>query len=403
MAYATGARSDYGIVRRYLALLDQDERVELSALVTGTMLDRSYGNPAELVEQDGLKVDFALPVSGGGRDTAGIMADMGKCLEGFGAFFQNNRYDLLIVLGDRYEMFSVATAAAMQRIPILHIHGGEATYGNYDEFMRHAITKMSRYHFTATEEYRRRVIQLGEDPGHVWNLGALGAENCKYIDIANVPAGIAGLQDRGYYVFLFHPETLTAGDIAFQTGEVLRAADLLRDKRESIRDKVRFIFLGSNADTGAGEMSRIVQDYVSGHEDADYYENLHPDAYHHLVKHSICLIGNSSSGLIEAPSLGVCTVNIGDRQAGRVRGESVYDVPWDSGKIADMALRAGEFILSGKRPVISNPYAGDDTAKRYYETTLEILNNAALDSGTPKVFRDITGESGMISCNNLKE
>ena len=175
IAFVTGSRADYGIMRRYLNLLNNDEDINLKILVTGALLSETYGNQVELIYQDGFDIAAEIKVNLDSSSNRSVLHTMAETLDGFAEHFSKNKYDLLIILGDRYEMLSVATAAAMHRIPILHIHGGEATYGNYDEFIRHAITKMSLYHFTATEEYRRRVIQLGEDPNKVFYLGALGA------------------------------------------------------------------------------------------------------------------------------------------------------------------------------------------------------------------------------------
>lgn len=164
IAFVTGSRADYGIVRRYLDLLNKDDDIDLKILVTGALLSETYGNQVKLIYEDGFDIAAEIKVDLDSSSNKMILHTMAQTMEGFADHFATNRYDLLIILGDRYEMLSVATAAAMQQLPILHIHGGEATYGNYDEFIRHAITKMSLYHFTATEEYRKRVIQLGEQP-----------------------------------------------------------------------------------------------------------------------------------------------------------------------------------------------------------------------------------------------
>ena len=229
IAFATGSRADYGIMRRYLRKLDDDESVSLEILVTGALLDNDYGHQVDLIYRDGFKVGAEIEVHLDTSDNIGIIHTMSETLDDFGHFFGKNKYDLLIILGDRYEMLSVATAAAMQRIPILHIHGGEATYGNYDEFIRHCITKMSLYHFTATQEYRRRVIQLGENPDRVFCLGALGAENCMYIEEANVPEQIKNLPERKYFTVLFHPETLTKTSPLEQVNMLLAAIDGCKD------------------------------------------------------------------------------------------------------------------------------------------------------------------------------
>ncbi len=378
VAFATGSRADYGIVRRYLELMNSDSDIALSILVTGALLDEKYGRQVELIYKDGFSVgaELKLPIST--ETNFGIVHCMAVAMDDFGEHFCKNEYDLLIILGDRYEMLSVAIAAAMQRIPILHLHGGEATFGNYDEFIRHCITKMSRFHFTATEEYRKRVIQLGENPENVFYLGALGAENCLDIRIENVPTDVRALQPKSYFVILFHPETLTNVSTTEQTAALLSALEGF--------SSYKLVFIGSNADTHSDEIRTMVKKFVEANENCIYYENLHTDAYHYLVRESVCLIGNSSSGIIEAPSLGVYTVNIGNRQAGRVRGNSVIDTPCDSSAISD----AVNTVLSEyKTANPENPYYKENSAKQYYEKTVEILS--ILDSGKTdlKIFYDL--------------
>ena len=309
---------------------------------------------------------------------------MARALEGFSVYFSDHKYDLLIILGDRYEMLSVATAAAMQRIPILHIHGGEATFANYDEFIRHAITKMSLYHFTATEEYRRRVIQLGEEPSRVFNLGALGAENCLVSEFGS--HGSCPLPQRDYFVVLFHPETMSSADPLAQTQELLGAISELKD--------YDYVFIGSNADTRSDVVRATIQDFVGSRENARYCENLRTRDYHLLVKHALALVGNSSSGLIEAPSLGARTVNIGHRQDGRVRGESVLDVECNRTEIVH-ALREVKGLR--KPDPLDNPYYQPQTVERYYEETLRVLDRISENASVTKVFWDIPMEGFLDS------
>ena len=205
VSFVTGSRADYGIMRRFLSLLDRDETIELSILTTGALLNSMFGHQVDLIYKDGFQVATEIEIPIDTSSNTEIVHTMSVAQDKFAEYFSLNQIDILIILGDRYEMLSVAIAAAMQKIPILHIHGGEATFGNYDEFIRHAITKMSLYHFTATEEYRRRVIQLGEHPDKVFCLGALGAENCLYIDENNVSRDVKELPYKKYFVILFHP------------------------------------------------------------------------------------------------------------------------------------------------------------------------------------------------------
>lgn len=378
VSFVTGSRADYGIMRRFLSLLDRDETIELSILTTGALLNSMFGHQVDLIYKDGFQVATEIEIPIDTSSNTEIVHTMSVAQDKFAEYFSLNQIDILIILGDRYEMLSVAIAAAMQKIPILHIHGGEATFGNYDEFIRHAITKMSLYHFTATEEYRRRVIQLGEHPDKVFCLGALGAENCLYIDENNVSRDVKELPYKKYFVILFHPETLTNVDVLTQTNILLKS--LIKYPGYS------FVFLGTNADTHSDKIRDTIKNFVNMHNNAFYYENLHTDAYHYLLKNSICLIGNSSSGIIEAPSLGIFTINIGDRQRGRVRGNSVIDVSCDENKIRN----AIDKILSLNINVVPiNPYLKNGSAELYYQTMKMILNRVDEDKKEPKSFYDM--------------
>ena len=365
VAYATGSRADYGIVKNYLKLLNQDQEIDFSVLVTGSHLENKFGHSVDIIKQDGFKIELEVLLNIENSSNANVIHCMSVALDSFGKYFEEQKYDLLIILGDRYEMMAVAIAAAMQRIPILHLHGGEVTYGNYDEFIRHSITKMSQYHFTSTEVYRRRVIQLGEDPKRVFYLGALGAENCCKIDEKKVVEKVKMLLAHKYWVVAFHPETLTDIDVEHQVGEVLAAL-------EKNNDGCDIIFMGTNADTKSDIIRSTWIDYVQQHNNAYYYENLNVDSFLYLVKNSIALIGNSSSGIIETPSLGRYTINIGDRQKGREHGNSVIDVVCNRTEIYHAMEEVKRKIDENEK--ITNPYYVKDTAENYYEKTKDILN-----------------------------
>lgn len=374
IAFATGSRADYGIVRNYLSLLNNDPDIDFSILATGALMSKKYGHAFQIIEYDGFKIDFKNSIEqrvGSISDTVQIMAEV---LKDFNAFFSDHCYDLIIILGDRFEIYSVAIAAAMHRIPILHIHGGEITLANYDEFIRHSITKMAQYHFTSTEEYRHRVIQLGEQPDTVFNLGALGAENCHSIDINNVPKELIGIKNA--FTVLFHPETLNSSSPSEQISEVLKAIS-------QFTDKYQFIFIGSNADTHSDEIVKSVKHFC-GEYHCKYYTNLHPDGYHYLVANSIALIGNSSSGIIEAPSLGTFTINIGDRQTGRAKGSSIIDVRCNSSDI----IKAMKYVIVHRDDKITDDvYYQHDSARKYYDQTKKILST--LSTISYKTFYDI--------------
>lgn len=378
IAFVTSSRADYGIVRRYLNLLNLDPSIDLRIIVTGALLDNNYGHQVDLIYRDGFKIDAEIKTKIDSSSNKSVINNMSETLFKFGDYFSDNKYDLLIILGDRYEMLSVAIASAMQKIPILHIHGGEATFGNYDEFIRHSITKMSLYHFTATEQYRDRVIQLGEHPDNVFWLGALGAENCLYIDEKNLPQLVKNLPSKKYFIVLFHPETLTNINVLDQINELLNAVKTFSE--------YKFVFLGSNADTNSYIIRNQIDKFVESHENAIYFENLHTDAYHYLLKNGICLIGNSSSGIIEAPSLGIYTINIGNRQAGRVRGNSVIDIECSKESIIQAIQRV---LINYEKVTPENPYYRHNSANMYFEKTKELLNKIENDIKNPKKFYDI--------------
>lgn len=376
VAYVSGSRADYGIVRRYLNYLKKDEQIDFSILVTGSHLEDAYGKSVENIREDGFVIEAEIPLSIHNSSNAEVLHSMAIGLDAFGEYFERHKYDLLIVLGDRYEIFAAAIAASIQKIPMLHLHGGETTYGNYDEFIRHSITKMSYYHFTSTQEYRKRVIQLGEAPERVFYMGALGAENCINIHLEKVEEKVLQLPEKQYFVIVFHPETLTGNSVRQQMEELLRGL-------ESFPHRTEYVFMGTNADTQSDVIRREWIKYVEEHPNVHYIENMNADSFLYMVQHAIALIGNSSSGIIEAPSLGVYTINIGMRQAGRVRGGSVLDIACDAQELCNAMTTVYE--QARHKLTFQNPYYLPDTANRYYIKTKELL---ALPVDSCKEFYD---------------
>lgn len=372
VGYATGSRAEYGIVRKYLLELNKNEDIDLGVLVTGTHLENEFGYTIDDIKKDGLKIDCEIPIEINTSDNAHVLKSMAICLCDFGKYLSENKYDLLIILGDRYEMLSVASAAAMNTIPILHLHGGEITLGNYDEFIRHSITKMSKYHFTSTESYRKRVIQLGENPDNVYYLGALGAEN----GIKNINENSKYKYEKKYMVILFHPETVTSVDESEQVSILLEV--LTKFKQE-----YKLKFIGNNADTNADVIKKKILEFCEDN-DCEYIVNLVNAEFHNLLHNADCFVGNSSSGIIEAPSLGTFTVNIGDRQKGRIRGNSVIDVRCEKNSIENGINKAIE--MNQKNVKINNPYYKENCLNSYVETTIDILNYI---DNKPKEFFDI--------------
>lgn len=376
IAYATGSRADYGIVRKYLSYLNHDKEIDFSVLVTGSHMDERFGRTISVIEADGFNIDFSVDLNIDTRSTTAILDSMSIAISKFGHHFEHHKYNLIIILGDRYEMMAVAQAAAMQKIPILHLHGGEVTYGNYDEFIRHCITKMSRFHFASTDVYRKRIIQMGENPDVVFNMGALGAENCTLIDEDSVCLDVKYLLPKEYCVVAFHPETLTNIDTKEQVDILIRAL-------QTIINKYEIVLIGTNADTKSDVIRNTWMEFAK-QTGVYYFESLNVDSYLYLVKNSVFLIGNSSSGIIEAPSLGVYSINIGDRQKGRVHGDSVIDVPCNEFLIEDAMRLSIEKSIDNKEFI--NPYYKANAAKRCYEKTKEIV---CYDISDPKEFYDL--------------
>ncbi|AKM48301.1 polyhydroxyalkanoate synthesis repressor PhaR [Edwardsiella sp. EA181011] len=292
---------------------------------------------------------------------------MSLCQNAFASIFANQDYDAVMILGDRYEIFSVATAAAMNNIPLIHLHGGEKTLGNYDEFIRHAISKMSSLHLVSTEEYRKRVIQLGEHPSSVINIGALGAENCLSLvlpDKQELESRFGSLV-KPYFVVVFHPETLTKVSLTEQTLALITALTVFSEEYD-------FIFIGSNADTGSEKIIDIIKSFCL-RSASRYMVSVSPEEYLGLLKYSCGLIGNSSSGIIEAPSLNIATINIGDRQKGRVYGDSVIDAACTKAAIIAAIELSQSVNFHQKITRINNPYYKKDSLKNAGDAIVRFL------------------------------
>ncbi|ECE6362057.1 UDP-N-acetylglucosamine 2-epimerase (hydrolyzing) [Salmonella enterica subsp. salamae] len=368
LLYVTGSRAEYGIMKRLLKSLNDDPNIDLSIIATGMHCDPEYGCTYKTIEQDGFSIEKLVDLKLENKTNAGILKSMSICQEAFGKYFQEHKYDAVIILGDRYEIFSVAVAAAMHNLPIIHLHGGEKTLGNYDEFIRHSITKMSRLHLVSTDEYRRRVIQLGEEPEFVFNVGALGAENSFLLDLPDKVEleKKLGKLDRAYFVVVFHPETLSTLPVNEQYLELLGALS-------DFSQEYDYIFIGSNADTGSEQIKEMTLDFCREYG-CRYIVSMRTEEYLALVKCSCGLIGNSSSGLIEVPSLKVPTINIGDRQKGRVRGYSVIDTICKKENIISAIVSSRKECFINRLQCETNPYYNKDVNKNITKIIKTFLN-----------------------------
>jgi GDP/UDP-N,N'-diacetylbacillosamine 2-epimerase (hydrolysing) len=298
--------------------IKDEPSLTLQIIATGMHLSPQFGNTYQEIEGDGFVIDQKVQMLTGSDTPVGIAKSMGNGMIGFADALNELQPDLLVVLGDRFEIFSAVSAALVAQIPVAHIHGGELTAGNFDDALRHSITKMSHLHFVAAEEYRIRVIQLGESPDRVFNIGGLGVDNIARTKLFGKHELERELQfkfqERNLLV-TFHPVTLEPDSGVDQLAELLNALDSFPD--------IGLIFTLPNADPGGSTMRDLIQKYVRERENASAFVSLGSLRYVSLMALVDGVVGNSSSGLLEAPTMRVGTLNIGDRQRGRIQAKSV--------------------------------------------------------------------------------
>jgi len=311
---------------------------------------------------------------------------MGLALIGYGEALQRLKPDIIVLLGDRFETFCMAAAAQVCRAPVAHIHGGETTEGAIDEAFRHAITKMSHLHFASCEAYRQRIIQLGESPDRVFNVGALGVENIRQTPLMSRQAlseSIGFTLDCPYFLATFHPVTLEQTTAEKQFKNLLNALDQVISDSNGL---IKIIFTKANSDTDGLIINHLIDNYVTKHiEKAIAFISMGQLRYLSAVKHAAVVVGNSSSGIIEAPSLGTPTVNIGDRQKGRLQAVSVLNCPPEEITIRDTVVHALSAEFRKRISGISNPYERPNTCA----TIVGLLRDTPLERFTKKVFFDL--------------
>lgn len=316
----TVARSDYGLYLPVLRRLQGDPSVQMQLYVSGMHLAPEFGMTVTEIEKDGFVIAERIPTLSTLDSPLAIAQAISAGVSGFGNAFDCSRPDILVVLGDRFEMYAAAVAALPFKIPVAHIHGGELTQGAIDDALRHSMTKLSHLHFVATQEYARRVSQLGEEPWRITVSGAPGLDNLTFIRLLTrkeLETSLGFVLEPTFLLVTFHPVSLQYEQTAWQCGELLAALEMFG---------MQIIFTLPNADTGGRVATRLIKEYVSKHSSAQLVENLGTQCYFSLMEYAAAMVGNSSSGLIEAPSFGLPVVNIGSRQAGRVRGANVIDV-----------------------------------------------------------------------------
>lgn len=378
---ATGTRAEYGLLKPLIDKISVEPSFSLQLLVTGAHLSPEFGLTYKQIEKDGYKIDQKVEMLLSSDTAEAITKSMGLGMIGYADAFNQLKPDLLIILGDRYEMLAIASAALISRIPIAHIHGGEITEGAYDDAIRHAITKMSSLHFTSTEAYRKRVIQLGEQPDKVFNVGAIGLDNFRSLKLLSKEELEKELNitfKKFNYLVGFHPETLSDKSGGEQFSELLKAIDKQEDSF--------FIFTKANADTDGRIINRIMKEYVNMNSDkAVSFDSLGSLRYLSVMKFVTAVVGNSSSGILEAPSVPTATINIGDRQKGRIQAESIVNCTVKKEDIAYAFEQVKDDAFRQKTAEVENPY-GDGTASNQI---MKVLKSISTETFRHKIFYDL--------------
>ncbi len=364
----TTTRAEYGLLKPVIKKLLMDRELDVRVAVTGAHLSSDFGLTYKQIENDDIIIDCKICMMIKGDTPAGITKSMANALIGFAEYFETSRPDLLVVLGDRYETLAVCIAAMNERIPIAHLYGGETTEGAVDESIRHAITKMSHLHFTSTLAYKKRVIQLGENPDNVYYVGSTGCEaigELKLMSKSELEESIAFKLNKKTALLTYHPVTLEDNSFRSQFEDILSALD---------GAQLNIIFTKANADVGGKIINDMIDDYVKCNSERTVaFSSLGQIRYFSALKFVDFVIGNSSSGIIEAASFHIPTVNIGDRQKGRISADSVIDCYVNRDDIASGIKKAlsEEFKYSIKD--VENPYQKNGTSDKIVSIIKERL------------------------------
>lgn len=383
IAILTATRAEYGLLKPIIDALNKNDDFSVKVIVTGAHLSPEFGLTYKDIENDGIKIDKKTEILLSSDTPAAISKNMGLAMIGFADYFTERKPDALMVLGDRYETLAVCCAAMNERIPVIHLYGGETTEGAVDEAVRHAITKMSYLHFTSTDEYRKRIIQLGESPERVFTVGGTGTENALKTPLMSkedLEKSLDFTLDRDYAVVTFHPVTLEKNTAKIQFRELLKALDK--------HSEMKYIITKTGADADGRIINNMIDEFANSNDNVCAVSSLGLRRYLSALKYCKTVIGNSSSGLLEAPSFKIPTVNIGDRQRGRIRAESVIDcapVCDDICRAIDKATDA-EFIKLANKA--KNPYGNGNTSEKIVCILKDKMTNFTPDK-LKKKFYDI--------------
>ena len=376
----TGTRAEYGLLRRLMRQIERDERFVLQIIATGMHLSPEFGLTYKNILEDGFAIDAKIEMLLSSDTPSGISKSIGLGVIGFSDAFERFKPDLIVVLGDRFEIFAAAAAAIPFSIPIAHVHGGEATEGLIDEAIRHSVTKMSHIHFVAHEEYRRRVIQLGENPNSVFNVGGLGVDELNRLNLLDKFSLEKQLKVRfkeKNLLITFHPVTLGDENAKDQMNELLMSLEALSD--------TLLIFTMPNADTNGRSIIELVASFASRKKNAVCFTSLGQLKYLSCLKFVDAVVGNSSSGLLEAPSFRIGTINIGDRQRGRIQATSVINCEAEEKSISSAIANIYTKRFRNVLKKTSNPYGPGGASDKI----LNILRELETNNIVKKSFYDL--------------
>ncbi len=386
----TGTRAEFGLLRWLMHEVRESATLELQVIATGMHLSPEFGLTFREIEEAGFRIDTKVEMLVSADTSTSVTKSMGMGLIGFADAYDRLSPDIVVLLGDRFEIFAAAAAAMIAGIPIAHLHGGETTEGAFDEAIRHSITKMAHLHFVAAEDYRRRVIQLGEHPERVFLVGGLGIDAIKRISLLDRQALEASLDfkfGKKNLLITFHPVTLEGNSSTQQMKELLTALDELTN--------TNLIFTLPNADTGGREIAGMIQEFVSNHPNSRGYASLGQLRYLSCMKWVDGVVGNSSSGLTEAPSMGIGTINIGDRQKGRLSSPSVIHCEPNLKSIREALKRLYEPTFQCSLSETINPYGSGGASQKI----VEVLKTHSFNGLIKKTFFDLPVVSLAASLN----
>ncbi len=382
----TTTRAEYGLLRLSIKKIAMDEELELCLIVSGSHLLSDQGYTVDEITADGIPISDRIDIFGNnsigndGQDK--IFSSMGRAVAEFAACYRSHKIDMLVVLGDRYELIPICYPAMLMNIPIAHISGGEVTEGAIDDTVRHCITKMSYLHFVGCESYRKRVIQLGEAPDRVYNFGDCALENIKkmeYLSRSELCRDLNIDESKRFACVTFHPVTHENNTVKDQTEALILGISSFTD--------IDFIITMANMDTGGDEINSMLEEATGKYDNLHMYSSLGSKRYLSAIKHSEAVIGNSSSGIVEAPSFGIPTVNIGDRQKGRLKASSIIDCKAEKEDICNAIRRALSKEFKEKARDTVNPYESGEFSTQFVCTIKDYLVNQRID--LKKTFYDI--------------